>query len=182
MKLPPPTTAQDKSNFISGVWKSRVSQLEQKTPNDNEEILLDPSILSRPKVSHVIIEVLRELWDTVAKPAVGDETTPDEMIHLAAGLQFTGVKSVVGTLWTISDTIAYMLVPEFYKEFCASGSSCLAQRCFGAGKEKGSWKNESCLSMGYVSESCDSSVSRWAASIIVVIARMARKCSKKRDT
>ncbi|KAF8126283.1 CHAT domain-containing protein [Boletus edulis] len=285
------TTAQDRLEFISGVWRPQVSQPEQKTPNDNEEILLDSSILSRPKVSHVIIEVLRELWDTVVSPviaeietilkkgsriwwcptsiftafplhaagqyrrggrdldrlyvssytpslsalikarkgrggspqgpvhfsaivqakpagsyqellfadreadmysrnsassastrdealctlqtnhwihfschgkqdfeapfnshlamadaelslldiihadlsnhefaflsacqtAVGDKTTPDEMIHLAAGLQFTGVKSVVGTLWTISDAIAYMLVPEFYKEFCAGG-------------------------------------------------------------
>ncbi|KAG1735373.1 CHAT domain-containing protein [Suillus occidentalis] len=31
--------------------------------------------------------------------AVGDEETPDEVIHLAAGLQFSGFKSVVGTLW-----------------------------------------------------------------------------------
>jgi len=31
--------------------------------------------------------------------AVGDETTPDEVIHLAAGLQFSGFKSVIGTLW-----------------------------------------------------------------------------------
>ncbi|KAG2118410.1 CHAT domain-containing protein [Suillus clintonianus] len=31
--------------------------------------------------------------------AVGDEETPDEAIHLAAGLQFLGFKSVVGTLW-----------------------------------------------------------------------------------
>ncbi|KAG0692574.1 hypothetical protein DFH29DRAFT_1008421 [Suillus ampliporus] len=30
---------------------------------------------------------------------VGDEETPDEVIHLAAGLQFSGFKSVIGTLW-----------------------------------------------------------------------------------
>ncbi|KAG1742803.1 hypothetical protein EDB19DRAFT_1700425 [Suillus lakei] len=29
--------------------------------------------------------------------AVGDEQTPDEVIHLAAGLQFSGFKSVIGT-------------------------------------------------------------------------------------
>ena len=58
---------------------------------------------------------------SACQTAVGDETTPDEMIHLAAGLQFTGVKSVIGTLWTISDVVAYLLVPEFYKAFCAGG-------------------------------------------------------------
>jgi hypothetical protein len=31
--------------------------------------------------------------------ADGDEETPDEVIHLAAGLQFSGFKSVIGTLW-----------------------------------------------------------------------------------
>ncbi|KAG2033448.1 hypothetical protein BDR03DRAFT_830428, partial [Suillus americanus] len=28
---------------------------------------------------------------------VGDEKTPDEVIHLVAGLQFSGFKSVIGT-------------------------------------------------------------------------------------
>ncbi|KAI6096165.1 CHAT domain-containing protein, partial [Pisolithus croceorrhizus] len=31
--------------------------------------------------------------------AQGDKATPDEAIHLAAGLQFAGFKSVIGTLW-----------------------------------------------------------------------------------
>jgi CHAT domain-containing protein len=30
--------------------------------------------------------------------AVGGKKTPDEVIHLAAGFQFSGLKSVVGTL------------------------------------------------------------------------------------
>ncbi|KAG1895512.1 uncharacterized protein F5891DRAFT_1057828 [Suillus fuscotomentosus] len=30
--------------------------------------------------------------------AVGDEQTLDEVIHLAAGLQFSGFKSAIGTL------------------------------------------------------------------------------------
>ncbi|KAG1758834.1 hypothetical protein EDD22DRAFT_971937 [Suillus occidentalis] len=33
--------------------------------------------------------------------AVSDEEMPDEVIHLAAGLQFSGFKSVVGTLWEV---------------------------------------------------------------------------------
>ncbi|KAG2028893.1 CHAT domain-containing protein, partial [Suillus americanus] len=38
--------------------------------------------------------------------AVGDKETPDEVIHLAAGLQFSGFKSVIGTLWEVDDTVA----------------------------------------------------------------------------
>ncbi|KAG1774540.1 CHAT domain-containing protein [Suillus placidus] len=46
--------------------------------------------------------------------AVGDEKTPDEVIHLAAGLQFSGFKSVVGTLWGVDDAVAKHIVEAFY--------------------------------------------------------------------
>jgi hypothetical protein len=47
--------------------------------------------------------------------AVGDQETPDEVIHLAAGLQFSGSKSVVGTLWEVDDDVAKHVVEAFYK-------------------------------------------------------------------
>ncbi|KAG1747308.1 CHAT domain-containing protein [Suillus lakei] len=47
--------------------------------------------------------------------AVGDEETPDEVIHLAAGLQFSGFKSVIGTLWEVDDAVAKHVVEAFYK-------------------------------------------------------------------
>ncbi|KAG1873865.1 CHAT domain-containing protein, partial [Suillus subluteus] len=48
--------------------------------------------------------------------AVGDEETPDEVIHLAAGLQFSGFKSVVVTLWEVDDAVAKHIVEAFYKD------------------------------------------------------------------
>ncbi|KAG1788963.1 CHAT domain-containing protein [Suillus plorans] len=47
--------------------------------------------------------------------AVGDEETPDEIIHLAAGLQFSGFKSVIGTLWQVDDSVAKHVVKAFYE-------------------------------------------------------------------
>ncbi|KAG1861181.1 CHAT domain-containing protein [Suillus subalutaceus] len=47
--------------------------------------------------------------------AVGDKKTPDEVIHLAAGLQFSGFKSVIGTLWVVDDAVAKHVVEAFYK-------------------------------------------------------------------
>ncbi|KAG2108782.1 CHAT domain-containing protein [Suillus cothurnatus] len=47
--------------------------------------------------------------------AVGDEKTPDEVIHLAAGLQFSGFKSVIGTLWEVNNAVAKHVVKAFYK-------------------------------------------------------------------
>ncbi|KAG2071367.1 hypothetical protein BDR04DRAFT_1154526 [Suillus decipiens] len=47
--------------------------------------------------------------------AVGDKETPDEVIHLAAGLQFSGFKSVIGTLWVVDDAVAKHVVEAFYE-------------------------------------------------------------------
>ncbi|KAG2142404.1 CHAT domain-containing protein [Suillus clintonianus] len=46
--------------------------------------------------------------------AAGDKETPDEVIHLAAGIQFSGFKSVVGTLWEVDDAVAKHVVEAFY--------------------------------------------------------------------
>lgn len=53
--------------------------------------------------------------------AVGDYDTPDEVIHLAAGLQFAVVKSGVGTLWRVDDNSVQRLVDPFYKNVCRDG-------------------------------------------------------------
>jgi CHAT domain-containing protein len=58
---------------------------------------------------------------SACETAVGDFRTPDEVIHLAAGLQFAGVKSVIGTLWTVDDSTVQRLVEAFYKNLCKSG-------------------------------------------------------------
>ncbi|KAF9236918.1 CHAT domain-containing protein [Melanogaster broomeanus] len=58
---------------------------------------------------------------SACETAMGELATPDEAIHLAAGLQFSGVKSVVGSLWTVGDEVAYKLAAKFYEEFCVDG-------------------------------------------------------------
>ncbi|KAG0691935.1 CHAT domain-containing protein [Suillus ampliporus] len=58
---------------------------------------------------------------SACETAVGDVRTPDEAIHLAAGLQFSGVKSVIGTLWSVDDSTVRRLVEAFYKNFCGNG-------------------------------------------------------------
>ncbi|KAG2116370.1 TPR-like protein [Suillus cothurnatus] len=58
---------------------------------------------------------------SACETAVGTFRTPDEVIHLAAGLQFAGVKSVIGTLWTVDDSTVQRLVEAFYKNLCKSG-------------------------------------------------------------
>jgi CHAT domain-containing protein len=41
--------------------------------------------------------------------------TPDEVIHLAAALQFCGFRSVVGTLWAMIDDDGCGVSEDFYR-------------------------------------------------------------------
>ncbi|KAF9239427.1 hypothetical protein BU15DRAFT_61939 [Melanogaster broomeanus] len=52
--------------------------------------------------------------------AVGDKSTPDEAIHLAAAMQFAGFKSVVGTMWGVDDAFVHYMVTAFYRNMFES--------------------------------------------------------------
>ena len=46
---------------------------------------------------------------------VGDEESPDEVIHLAAAMQFAGFRSVIGTMWAVDDEHANEITSKFYE-------------------------------------------------------------------
>ncbi|OJA12712.1 hypothetical protein AZE42_02868 [Rhizopogon vesiculosus] len=46
---------------------------------------------------------------------VGDEASPDEAIHLAAAMQFSGFRSVIGTMWSVDDDVVAHVVAAFYE-------------------------------------------------------------------
>ncbi|KAG1721030.1 hypothetical protein EDB19DRAFT_1590580, partial [Suillus lakei] len=45
---------------------------------------------------------------------VGDEKSPDKSIHLAAAMQFSGFRSVIGSMWSVDDSVARQVVSAFY--------------------------------------------------------------------
>ncbi|KAG1829508.1 CHAT domain-containing protein, partial [Suillus variegatus] len=47
---------------------------------------------------------------------VGDKTSPDESIHLAAAMQFCGFRSVIGSMWSVDDEVASKVVSTFYRK------------------------------------------------------------------
>jgi CHAT domain-containing protein len=46
--------------------------------------------------------------------------TPDEVYHLAVGMQFTGFNGMLGMLWWVDDSIAHEVVTYFYREMFES--------------------------------------------------------------
>ncbi|KAF8155885.1 CHAT domain-containing protein [Crassisporium funariophilum] len=49
------------------------------------------------------------------------EETPDEVIHLSAAMQFSGFRSVVGTMWEIGDRDAVEVSEAFYRYLFRNG-------------------------------------------------------------
>jgi len=51
-----------------------------------------------------------------------DESTADEVLHLAAAMQFCGFRSVVGTMWAMADTDGWDLARNFYNAVFSDGA------------------------------------------------------------
>ncbi|QRV73556.1 CHAT domain protein [Ceratobasidium sp. AG-Ba] len=58
---------------------------------------------------------------SACQTAAGDETLPEEAIHLAAGLMMAGYQTAIATMWSISDQSAPVVASNFYKYMLAEG-------------------------------------------------------------
>ncbi|QRV88374.1 CHAT domain protein [Ceratobasidium sp. AG-Ba] len=58
---------------------------------------------------------------SACQTAAGDETLPEEAIHLAAGLMMAGYQTAIATMWSISDQSAPIVASNFYKYMLAEG-------------------------------------------------------------
>ncbi|KAG1853100.1 CHAT domain-containing protein [Suillus subluteus] len=87
----------------------------------NSAFLMQDQRLSLLNITQTDLSRHESTFLSACDTAVGDHDTPDEVIHLAAGLQFAGVKSVIGTLWKVNDSAVQRLVEAFYKNLCGDG-------------------------------------------------------------
>ncbi|KAG2751767.1 hypothetical protein P692DRAFT_201786700 [Suillus brevipes Sb2] len=69
----------------------------------------------------MIKDIIRSDWQnpefaflSACHTTVGDEKSPDESIHLAAAMQFSGFRSVIGSMWSVDDEVALEVVSTFY--------------------------------------------------------------------
>jgi CHAT domain-containing protein len=79
----------------------------------------------------MIKDIIRSDWQnpefaflSACHTTVGDEKSPDESIHLAAAMQFSGFRSVIGSMWSVDDEVAQEVVSAFYGNL-ADGSGRL---------------------------------------------------------
>ncbi|KAH7908973.1 CHAT domain-containing protein [Hygrophoropsis aurantiaca] len=88
----------------------------------NSAFLMSNNPLSLLDIIRAKIQPADFAFLSACHTAVCDKITPDEVIHLAAGMQFVGFKSVIGTMWAVEDEIAHHMVSEFYRQMFAKGT------------------------------------------------------------
>jgi len=76
--------------------------------NDMRLTLLDLMMAKLPDAEFAFLSACHSAASNV-------DGTPDEVIHLAAALQFSGFRSVIGTLWAMSDIDGPEIARDFYK-------------------------------------------------------------------
>ncbi|KAG1843440.1 CHAT domain-containing protein [Suillus subluteus] len=84
--------------------------------------LMHNQLLSLLDITQMDLSRHQFVFLATCETVVSTFSTPDKVIHLAAGLQFAGVKTVIGTLWNVNDSTAQHLVETFYKSLCGDGT------------------------------------------------------------
>jgi len=58
---------------------------------------------------------------SACQTAVGDETVPEESVHLAAGMLFAGYRGLIATMWSINDEDAPKIADIVYRQILKGG-------------------------------------------------------------
>jgi len=58
---------------------------------------------------------------SACQTATGDESHPEEAIHIAAGMLLAGYRGVVGTMWSIRDNDAPFVANDLYMQLLEGG-------------------------------------------------------------
>jgi len=90
---------------------------DREKPFDSSFAMHDGSLtitdiigLQRPPLQYPEFAFLSACHTTV-----GHALSPDEAVHLAAAMQFSGFRSVIGSMWSVDDKFAGQVVSAFYE-------------------------------------------------------------------
>lgn len=78
---------------------------------------LDLAAIVRKPLPHARLAFL-----SACQTATGDESMPEESVHLAAGMIAAGYPSVIGTMWSIRDVDAPVVTNRVYTELLKDGA------------------------------------------------------------
>ncbi len=91
------------------------------SPFESGFILHDNKRLSLRQIMQAKLPNAELAFLAACHSAAAGPNAPDEVLSLAAAVQFCGFRSIVGTLWTMNDSDGPVLAEAFYKHMLRNG-------------------------------------------------------------
>ena len=87
---------------------------DEKHPFESGFLLCD-GLLKVEDILRYDLQNAKFAYLSACHTTVGDKESPDEVIHLAAAMQFAGFRSVIGTMWAVDDAHTDEITSRFYE-------------------------------------------------------------------
>ena len=95
--------------------------IQDATDPLNSRLILDDGPLPLSKLIYTKLPNAQLAFLSACQTAKGEKELPDEAVHLAAGMLAAGFKSVIGTMWSISDNAAPIVADGVYARLFKDG-------------------------------------------------------------
>ncbi|KDQ60232.1 hypothetical protein JAAARDRAFT_191640 [Jaapia argillacea MUCL 33604] len=86
----------------------------------NSALILEDGSMKLTEIMELSLKNKSLVFLSACQTATGDETLPDESMHLSATMLFAGFQGVVGTLWSIDDRDGPEVAEAFYRHLFSS--------------------------------------------------------------
>ncbi|KAF8598602.1 hypothetical protein BDV93DRAFT_450913, partial [Ceratobasidium sp. AG-I] len=97
-------------------WVHLACHAKQNTKNPMLSVFyLHGGTLDLATISHKQLKNTGMVFLSACQTAAGDETLPEEAVHLAAGMLLAGYHGVIATVWAIGDNDAPLIAQKVYE-------------------------------------------------------------------
>jgi CHAT domain-containing protein len=79
-------------------------------------LVMEGGQLSLSRIAQSLSPHAQFAFLSACQTAKGSRDLPNESLHMVAGMQFAGFRSVVGTMWSIHDEDGLFVTEKFYED------------------------------------------------------------------
>ena len=95
---------------------------DPEKPMDSGLVMWDRHLLTLSRLAQSSLASAEFAFLSCCESAKGSKQFPNEVVHLAAGLQFIGYRGVIGTMWSVGDKDALNVATQIYGELFKDGT------------------------------------------------------------
>ncbi|WP_339153756.1 CHAT domain-containing protein [Actinomadura luteofluorescens] len=102
--------------------------IQDLTAPAESRLLLHDGHLTVTEIGQLHLERADLAFLSACETSRGSSELPDELISIASAMRIAGFRHVVGTLWSVSDSMAHEIADDFYHHLVTEGSGLIDSR------------------------------------------------------